>query len=729
MEAFHDQFGKRLMLQDEIAANTPKNALDGPRPCSTEELYGPLSPVLSWQTRIIALRPGTRGDPLVADLHIAVITHQEGLGLVSEDRNESYDALSYTWGAQTFDRTLLCNGHDFPITYNLYEALQRLRRRRTTRFVWVDAICINQYDPVEKARQIRNIFVIFQRARRVIVWLGRATRHSKEALDFASMLTKSVYSWVNRDKQWHESDARVEARRILKRHDEPTIVHILQGLLDLSNRAWIRRAWVVQEVHAASSIQVRCGPFKVKWQAWTQMHNILKAVVWFVGRHEGAMLHHQGYFSLPRRNDVAQRHVQALKKALQSDSEADSGDDSDDSISDDETNTAKSVEELRSRGSESLAAIGGMLDFLRDLGPAPNTSSAATNRRVSLSASVRGNHEAIFSARELSSILLRATHLKAVDDRDRVFALLGLTSVPTSYGTRSQDIGYHGIGVDYEQSTSEVYQSVAKYLIQKCQHLGPMYYKWATIEAVDDTADLKDPDLPTWCPDWRCIDRSRYLAAVPIPRQQHPWDFMTASSLDAHLDCIFNAQRLHFNRVKAAIPHWPGTYFVQSQDLSTPDVLKLKGRILGHLETVQELTDANACEAQHQLSRLRHSGVMNMWIMKSNTQLCLPAYSVRPDSPVKEQFHSSPPERRQRHQPAKRFTNWFASTSIESGDILAQVFGGLLPLILRKRREVGYHCVGYAAPEEHAGDQSFLELISNSLLTAAGIMLDEFDVY
>lgn len=52
-----------------------------------------------------------------------------------------------------------------------------LRRSGAERWIWIDALCINQYDLLEKARQIQALYVIFKRAKRTLVWLGEAEGH------------------------------------------------------------------------------------------------------------------------------------------------------------------------------------------------------------------------------------------------------------------------------------------------------------------------------------------------------------------------------------------------------------------------------------------------------------------------------------------------------------------------------------------------------------------------
>ena len=70
--------------------------------------------------------------------------------------DEHYDALSYVWGSDDKPNTLnmLDDETKLPITNSLYRALQRFRRTDKRRNLWVDAVCINQADNVEKSVQV-----------------------------------------------------------------------------------------------------------------------------------------------------------------------------------------------------------------------------------------------------------------------------------------------------------------------------------------------------------------------------------------------------------------------------------------------------------------------------------------------------------------------------------------------------------------------------------------------
>lgn len=83
-----------------------------------------------------------------------------------------YEALSYTWGDAPVSHKITINGQPFSIRENLYQALERLRFPDKRRTIWVDAICINQEEVVERNYEVSLMSFIYTRARRVLVWLG-----------------------------------------------------------------------------------------------------------------------------------------------------------------------------------------------------------------------------------------------------------------------------------------------------------------------------------------------------------------------------------------------------------------------------------------------------------------------------------------------------------------------------------------------------------------------------
>lgn len=89
------------------------------------------------------------------------------------DARPHYVALSYVWGEQSLKpKALVIDDNIFNVTENCYAALWHLRHLLGPFSIWIDAICINQDDEVEKVAQISLMDVIFRQAEQVYAWLG-----------------------------------------------------------------------------------------------------------------------------------------------------------------------------------------------------------------------------------------------------------------------------------------------------------------------------------------------------------------------------------------------------------------------------------------------------------------------------------------------------------------------------------------------------------------------------
>ncbi|PVH74162.1 hypothetical protein DL98DRAFT_430035, partial [Cadophora sp. DSE1049] len=74
------------------------------------------------------------------------------LKIVPLAQASNYVALSYTWGDANDTLTIYLNNAPVQVTSNLHSALLHMRAG-LTRELWVDAICINQKDDVEKSHR------------------------------------------------------------------------------------------------------------------------------------------------------------------------------------------------------------------------------------------------------------------------------------------------------------------------------------------------------------------------------------------------------------------------------------------------------------------------------------------------------------------------------------------------------------------------------------------------
>lgn len=83
-----------------------------------------------------------------------------------------YEALSYVWGAAHNTISILVNGENFEITTNLETALRYLRDPLEARVLWIDAICINQLDIGERSHQVTCMKDIYKNCWQDLLWLG-----------------------------------------------------------------------------------------------------------------------------------------------------------------------------------------------------------------------------------------------------------------------------------------------------------------------------------------------------------------------------------------------------------------------------------------------------------------------------------------------------------------------------------------------------------------------------
>ena len=178
-----------------------------------------------------------------------------------------YLALSYTWGTEGFTQPIPCGNQTMMVTPNLYSALCEISQKEEIvhKWVWVDAIRINQRNNKEKAVEVKRMNEIYTCAWRVLVWLGSAADDSDLALDNLRGLTE-IMTPIPKDEATRQA---VEARLAPKNHP------VWTAIVKLYNRAWFRRLWTMQEVILAKGIFVLCGKRVLSWTAIVEFANAI----------------------------------------------------------------------------------------------------------------------------------------------------------------------------------------------------------------------------------------------------------------------------------------------------------------------------------------------------------------------------------------------------------------------------------------------------------------------
>jgi hypothetical protein len=225
------------------------------------------------------------------------------LRVVDLDDQPPFTALSYVWGTYAVNRHIVnCSTHILETTANCHSALWHLRKRLRQFTIWIDSLCIDQTNVVEKVQQIQMMERIYSDAHTVFVWLGNGTAGSDRGMDYMATAGLQDYFFTPEDREalsnehtpvirsrpkaaawsFYLSSFRLSSSPLL--HDGPILlfriliaIHILnrnsgrhqytsmEDVNDVLQREWIRRMWTFQEILFASNPIMVCGDKHIPW--------------------------------------------------------------------------------------------------------------------------------------------------------------------------------------------------------------------------------------------------------------------------------------------------------------------------------------------------------------------------------------------------------------------------------------------------------------------------------
>ncbi|KAL9088486.1 MAG: hypothetical protein Q9165_006210 [Trypethelium subeluteriae] len=163
---------------------------------------------------------------------------------------EPYDALSWCWGIHNEESwiNIRKGGTRYAkaVRSDLVAALRALRHHEHDRRLWIDAVCIDEDNVTERNRQVEMMADIYGNADCVRIWLGNPSESSRIAIRF---IKKEVLQLQHFDELC-ESEQATEKWK---------------SLLELMQRPWFSRRWVVQEVALARKAIIHCGSAKIAW--------------------------------------------------------------------------------------------------------------------------------------------------------------------------------------------------------------------------------------------------------------------------------------------------------------------------------------------------------------------------------------------------------------------------------------------------------------------------------
>lgn len=180
----------------------------------------------------------------------------------SLEDSPTYAAISYAWGEPSaVGHFVDSDGVETSLGYSqvVLDIFSTLVPPGDTLYLWIDAVCINQEDPDERASQVAIMGDIYRRAQQVIVFLGTADDASTRAMDLLQLTRGFMQANGNVLPALRVED--FEKRSLGAGIPPASWADVAQLLC----RPWFARCWVVQEVALARDVMVVCGRHAVRW--------------------------------------------------------------------------------------------------------------------------------------------------------------------------------------------------------------------------------------------------------------------------------------------------------------------------------------------------------------------------------------------------------------------------------------------------------------------------------
>lgn len=486
------------------------------------QLYQAWSLAQSSQTRVLLLNPSAQGDAQLT-ASFEVIDLKDGI-----HETLQYEALSYVWGQSDASRVIRIGSHSLPITEHLHGILTYLRLIAGPRRLWIDAICINQQNDVEKAAQVACMARIYSKADRVLAWVA-----GLEALPIAHIIDviadhaanfgfeQDIDHLVRRTKRdngfaiYGMSEGNTEAIErtrwgddILLINELPLIIYPLReiqrqardvakscpqflraamdkSMLALYSSSWFSRVWILQEGISARHLLLCYGGEEIKWTRFATAvyltslveHDDLSST-----KAAGEFQHVLDFVMLR-----LARQIYAHPRTFDSGPMDVSG----------EPNTIAS----RRTADWTSMQMNSILQRVQDADPKPL------------------RHE-LFRTGDYAPVatIMRSMRRRYCrDDRDRLFGALGIFPTDLQITTRP----------DYSKLPAEVYTQWAREMLSMKRV--DMLNEAGMFGRIDSPHDPSDPDqLPSWVPEYRksrlrCFGELRWLET----EMNRLWDLCT----------------------------------------------------------------------------------------------------------------------------------------------------------------------------------------------------------
>ncbi|EFQ28953.1 heterokaryon incompatibility protein [Colletotrichum graminicola M1.001] len=236
-------------------------------------------------------------------------------------------ALSYTWGPLDFDECsaqltgsetrlhdVECDGQVVRVGETLYDYLDQVKKEMSSSFgarkhqtgppaaspsyrlplpakavnLWVDAMCIDQNSSQEKSHQVQMMGQIYEAARNVIVWLGKAQPNEDVCWvlrDFIPKIRRAARS-SQTTALLQETGPELDHPQAIKALGKKLCDRWRNSYTDyfafFLKKRWLTRGWVVQEaaLPKPKNIVLQCGNEQFSWSRINQLSALILMFRW-----------------------------------------------------------------------------------------------------------------------------------------------------------------------------------------------------------------------------------------------------------------------------------------------------------------------------------------------------------------------------------------------------------------------------------------------------------------
>ncbi|KAK5458508.1 hypothetical protein LTS15_004590 [Exophiala xenobiotica] len=172
-------------------------------------------------------------------------------------RRPPYVAISYTWGSAAAGdtREIRVNGRAF--------------RRGEARFLWIDALCIDQQNLEERNWHVQRMARIYDSAQKTVVWLGMPSEDRRQArgLEFVVELAGAAAG----ARQGAGAGAAGGAWEVMERMEARW-----RNLLELCRGVYWTRTWIIQEFLRAREVEVVVGTASLEWTLFEDVVRLVR---------------------------------------------------------------------------------------------------------------------------------------------------------------------------------------------------------------------------------------------------------------------------------------------------------------------------------------------------------------------------------------------------------------------------------------------------------------------